>query len=498
MSARDLFLAVDVGTGATKAVLFDAQLKPVQTLRKHYPILIPAKGWSEQEPEVLFHAVLTAIRDSFSSVPEGKRVAAISFSSQLYSTLAVKPDGRPLSNSITWSDTRSAGAAQSLKQLPAAHQITQRTGCPIDSVYSLAKVKWLRESLPLPSDTRFVTIKEYILYRLTGDWAADWGIASATGMFNIHTHEWDVEALDAAGIQQENLSPLVSPRTVMRFRDEIRLQANIPDGTPLVVGGGDGQLASLSIAAESPEALAVNVGTSAAARAIVRQPDVDPAGHLWTYVADENLWVTGGMVSSGGIVFEWFLNNFVSMGEASSGEAISPDLYTAVDRLAAAISPGAEDLLFIPYLSGAQAPDWLPAIRGSFTGVDLKHTRGHFVRAVLEGIARSIYRITESIEACLNRSFDETYVTGGLTSSAVWLQIAADMFDSVIVVPETSEGSARGAAILAMFSLGMKSGIQDFQEMSAPLKRVVPVESASRIYREQRDKFLIMLNNTAS
>ncbi len=402
-----------------------------------------------------------------------------------------------LSNSLTWSDTRSHQEAHALRQCPQASEIIQRTGCPIDAAYPLAKIKWLKDNLTLPPEARFVSIKEYVLQRLTGQYLADWAIASATGMFDIRLHRWDPEATALLGISAENLSSLVSPRTVLEtWSQEARDLADIPPGTPLVIGGGDGQLASLGVGAATSDALAVNVGTSAAARALIRQPAVDPGGRLWTYVADEQLWAIGGMVSSGGIVFEWFLNNFFTPPDATRGEAISPEIYASVDRIASQAPPGAEGLLFIPYLSGAQAPDWLPNTRGSFSGIALTHQRGHFARAVLEGITRSIYRIAESIESVLDRHFEEIYVTGGLTASAVWLQIAADMFGAVVAVPETSEGSARGAAMLAMIALGMKSDLRDFQGLFTPRQRVYPDDKAAEIYREQYKWFLSKLDQT--
>ena len=325
MSAGDLVLAIDIGTGATKAVLFDAQLKPVAILRKHYPLLAPAKGWSEQEPEVIFQAVLAALHESFAAAPPGSRIRGVAFSSQLYSVLALGPEGQVLSNSLTWSDTRSHQEAQALRQCPQASEIIQRTGCPIDAAYPLAKIKWLKDNLSLPPEARFVSIKEYVLQRLTGQFLADWAIASATGMFDIRLQRWDPEATALLGITAENLSSLVSPRTVLEtWSQEARDLAGIPPGTPLVVGGGDGQLASLGVGAATSDALAVNVGTSAAARALIRQPAVDPGGRLWTYVADEKLWAIGGMVSSGGIVFEWFLNNFFTTPDATRGERDQP------------------------------------------------------------------------------------------------------------------------------------------------------------------------------
>jgi gluconokinase len=400
---------------------------------------------------------------------------------------------------LTWSDTRSADAAWRLRQDSVVLQNSKKTGCPIDSVYPFIKIHWLRENLQLPDQTRYVSIKEYVTHRLTGKWVVDWAIASATGMFDIRQLRWDPAALASLGIREGNLSRLVSPRTVLTtWTPDARETAGIPPGIPLVIGGGDGQLASLGVGAASSGALAVNVGTSAAARAIIREPQVDPLGQLWTYVVDEGLWVTGGMVSSGGIVFEWFLNNFISASGVADGStqdpsAIDPDLYAYVDRLASSVPAGAEDLLFIPYLSGAQAPDWQPRTRGSFTSIDLRHTRGHFSRAVLEGIARSIHRIAEAIEERQGRQFVEVYVTGGLTASDVWLQIAADMFGSTIAVPVTSEGSARGAAMLALIALGMKEGYEDFDGWSEPVRKVRPRLATQEMYQKQKRQFLSAL-----
>lgn len=489
MSERDLILAVDIGTGATKAVLFDASLKQVALVRRHYPIHVPNKGWSEQEPDAIYQAVLEAIRAALQACPPGYTVQGLSISAQLYSILAVTADGKPLTNSIPWSDTRSAEQAARLRLNPVADGIRRRTGCPIDSVYPRSKIQWIKENLSLPVDARFISIKEYVIHRLTGQFLADWSIASATGLFDIQNKTWDAAALDLLGITQENLSQLVSTRTVLAIREEARQDAGIPYGLPLILGGGDGPLASLGVGALGTNGLAVNVGTSAAARAVIRQPRIDPAGQLWTYLIDDGLWVTGGMVSSGGIVLEWFLENFF-LAQAVEEGGFSASLYTQVDRLAGDAPAGAEGLLFIPYLSGAQCPDWSPETRGSFIGMDLKHRRGHISRAVLEGITRSIYRIAEAIQGLLDRQFEEVYVTGGLTASSLWLQIAADMFGASVIVPETSEGSARGAAMLAMIALEMKSGLDDFDGLSVARVRVDPNLSAHGYYQEQHQRFL--------
>ncbi len=497
MADSDLILAVDIGTGATKAVVFDSHLTQVAIVKRNYPILVPSSGWSEQEPEVIYRAVVGAIQEIQKALPAGSHICAISFSSQLYSALAVSEDGVPLTNSLPWSDTRSAAVVGKLRMDTRAANLSQRTGCPLDAVYPLAKIKWMREHLTLPKSTRYISIKEYVLYRLTGQFLVDWSIASATGLFNIHTRTWDTEALELVGISEANLSPLVAPTLVLNsWSDTAREDCGIQGEIPLIIGGGDGPLASLGVGAATADVLAVNVGTSAAARAVIRQPAIDPEGRLWTYLMTEGLWVTGGMVSSGGIVFEWFLDNFYHQAEVSGRENISEALYQQADLLASQAPPGAEGLIFIPYLSGVQCPDWSPRTRGSFSGLELKHQRPHFARAVLEGITRSIYRVAKVIETLRQRHFDEVYVTGGLTASPVWLQIAADMFGATVVVPETSEGSARGAAMLAMISLGWKSGLEDFHNLFIPKEKIAPRQSVHEIYEEQNHRFMRILDLT--
>jgi len=491
----DFILSVDIGTSATKAILFDADVKQVAIVRKPYPIHAPHKGWSEQEPEVIFDAVLGALQEIAQSVPESSRVLGVSFSSQLYSVLAVDADGKALTNSLTWSDTRSAEIAELISQHSEAQGIYQRTGCPIDAIYPLAKIQWLRENVELPENIKFISIKEYVLFRLIGQWMADWSIASATGLFDIKEHHWDETALSLLGITPANLSELVPPRHIFtKWNKEIIERIGLSPDTPLIIGGGDGPLASIGVGAYNSDTLAVNVGTSAAARLTISEAKVDPEGRLWTYVVDEDLWVIGGIVSSGGIVYDWALRNFFSGIEESEDDGSTQRVHEYADRLASAVPPGAENLIFIPYLGGEQSPVWHPHTRGSFFGLDFRHNRGHFVRAVLEGITRSIYRISESIQFMLNSQFNEIRVTGGLTSSPLWLQIAADMFGTPIAVPESAEGSARGAAMLAIVSLGLKSNIEDFADLVVAQKRVHPREEIHAYYQTQYQMFKELLD----
>lgn len=484
-------LAVDIGTSATKAVLYNQALEVVSVARRSYPIYQPHWGWSEQNPEEIVEAVVKAIYQIVQKLPRREKPKTVAFSCQQYSILAVDPKGHPLTNSLTWSDTRSAEVAERLRKRPEAREIYARTACPMDAIYPLSKIGRLREQNEFEAGVRFVSIKEYVIYRITGQYIVDWSTASATGMLDVHLNQWDQAALDLLGITPADLSPLASPRTVITgIREEFLTATGLPKDTVIVIGGGDGPLANLGVGATQPGILAINVGTSAAARCAVLEAKVDPQGRLWTYVADEGLWVIGGIVSSGGQVYRWWVENTTLSGTKPDSGQLLPGDMEAVDRQAAATPPGADGLLFVPYLGGEQCPTWRPQTRGSFLGLDFRHRQGHMARAVLEGIARSLYRVAGQIQSVLGHPFYEIRVTGGLSKSSVWLQIAADMFGIPVAAPESTEGSARGAAILAGLALGLWA-VPDQAGGRSGLERVIqPRPEVHEFYEAQYELFL--------
>jgi gluconokinase len=488
-------LAVDIGTSATKAVLFNRSLEVVSIARQEYPIYNPHWGWSEQNPDEIFNAVIQAIRLSLHNLPARNKLLALSFSSQQYSILAVDSKGKPLTTSLTWSDTRSKKVASRFQKHPNAEQVYAKTGCPIDAIYPLSKIGWLQEQHNFDTGVRFISIKEYVLHQITGQYIVDWPTASATGLFDIHQKKWDLTSLGLLGITSDNLSELVSPRTLLtKVKKDFLTAADLPAKTQLVIGGGDGPLANIGVGATSPDILAINVGTSAAARCAVPNPEIDPHGRLWTYVVDEGLWVLGGIVSSGGIVYKWWVDNTVpTKMDKVDFQSSTMDVET-VEQEVALTPPGAEGLIFVPYLGGEQCPGWQPDTRGSFFGLDFRHQKGHLTRAVLEGITRSLYRVAEQIQMVLTHPFNEIRVTGGLSQSSTWLQIAADMFGVPVTVPKSSEGSAKGAAIIGGLALGLWSSIDQLNDHFNIKYKINPRDEIHELYQSQYEVFLNVLD----
>jgi gluconokinase len=445
-------VAIDLGTSAARGVLFDLSAKPVKVARQPYSLLSPRPGWSEQDPDEILKAVVACLHEIVSYVSQKNEIIGVTFSSQMYSVLAMDQEGKTATNSMTWNDRRSVEIADNLRSSEEFRKLVSSTGCPISEIFPIYKILWLKQNLMEFSNLKFISIKDYVIFRLTGQLIADWSIASASGLFSIAAKQWNEDVLSFVGLDRfANLPEVASPRAVIKqWKGEVA-DIGILEGTPIVLGGGDGPLASLGIGAVRPGAAAINVGTSAAFRLTVDKPFVDAAGKLWTFVADEQLWVTGG-ITGGGIVYDWMIRTYFQDREAAlpTGE-----IYRYVDELVQTIAAGAEGLLFIPYIAGEQSPGWNAKQRGGFVGLGVEHSLAHFSRAVLEGLAFSLYRIANTVGSNTQVSSDRIYMSGGITNSDVWLQLAADVFGCDVLALENTEGSAKGSMLLASLALGI-------------------------------------------
>lgn len=454
-------IAIDLGTSAARAVLFNLSAKPILVNRQPYHLLSPRPGWSEQDPEEIVNAVITCLREITRQVSSENEILCVTFSSQMYSILALDQEGRAVTNSITWNDRRSTDIADDFKLNEEFRRLILSTGCPISEIFPIYKILWIKQNLAKHSNLKFVAIKDYVIARLTGQLITDWSTASASGLFNVTDKRWNEEVLSFVGLDRlANLPELASPRAVITDWKTKLAETGILGGTPIVLGGGDGPLASLGIGAVRPGSIAINVGTSAALRMTVDTPSLDPTGRLWTFVADEELWVTGG-ITGGGIVYDWLIRTYFKEKAA----LLPGQIYKYVDELVQTVAPGAEGLLFIPYLSGQQSPDWNAKQRGGFVGLGVEHDVAHFSRAVLEGLAFSLCRIANTVDLNLQRSSERIYMSGGITNSDVWLQLAADVFGCEVFALDNTEGSAKGSMLLGLLAHGV---ITKPDELSAP------------------------------
>jgi gluconokinase len=346
-----LVIGVDIGTTSTKSVGFDATGAELASHAEGYGLHEPAPGRAEQDPDEIVAAVLTTIKEVAHRLPGS--VAALSFGSAMHSLIGLDPEGKPLTASITWADSRAAAQAERVRSSAGGLALHRRTGTPVHPMAPLAKLIWFHEQEPKLCERvgHWVGIKDYVLLRLCDVLVTDHSMASGSGLMDIHRLAWDAEALRLASITEEQLPELVSTTTVLSgLTEDAASSAGVPTRTRVVVGAGDGPLANLGLGAVAPGVAACSIGTSGALRVMVENPAVDPLGGVFCYALTEDRWVVGGAINNGGVVLRW------------AGDALAPDLGTKAEEellaLAATAPAGSGGLIMLPYLLSERAPHW--------------------------------------------------------------------------------------------------------------------------------------------
>jgi len=482
---RTYSIGIDIGTTSTKAIVFSDSGENIRQVSVEYPLLRPESNAAEQNPDEIFDAVVLATKKVILDAQLTKdQIRFISFSAAMHSLIALDKQDRPLTGSITWADQRSEYYARKLNEQngPA---IYQKTGTPIHSMSPLSKLIWMREEKPrtFKQADHFIGIKEYVFHKLFGKYVVDYSIASATGLFNIHTLDWDDEALKTAQITRDQLPKAVPTTTVFReMKPEIADVIGIHPDTPVVIGASDGCLANLGVNAIEPGVIAMTIGTSGAIRTVTNRPVTDPQGRFFCYALTENHWVIGGPVNNGGMIFDWMINE---LGKEETAEALQTgqNPFSLITEKIDTVPAGAEGLLFYPYLTGERAPLWNANAKGSFYGLALHHKKEHMMRAVLEGINLNLYMVYQTLESIIG-SPDEIHASGGFAQSNVWRQMLADIFNTDIHVAHTVESSAFGATILGRYALdeinSLEEGSKDIESIDINQPKTKNVE----IYKE--------------
>jgi len=478
-------IGVDIGTTSTKAVVFDKQGNFVAKENIEYPLLTPNPETAEQDPDQIFEAVVEAIRSSLamSGLTE-EAVDFVSFSSAMHSVIAVDVFGKPLTKSITWADNRSNEYAQKIKN-DNGHEIYRRTGTPIHPMSPLSKLAWLHgESPELCKQTaKFISIKEYIFQQLFGKYEVDFSIASATGLFNLEKLDWDEEALKVAGVTRDKLSlPVPTTSYMSGLSPSYSSKMGLRPDTRFYLGASDGVLSNLGVNAIEKGAVAVTIGTSGAIRTVTDKPVTDPKGRIFCYALTENHWVIGGPVNNGGMIFRW-LKEELCQDVVEQAKVTNEDAYDVLTKIAASVSPGAQGLLFHPYMAGERAPIWDANARGSFFGLGLNHKKEDMVRAVLEGILFNLYSVLLALEELIGEP-TRIQATGGFAQSAILRQMMADIFNQEVVVPESFESSCFGACVLGLYATGEMENLEDVSKLIGSVHTHSPDESAALTYQQ--------------
>jgi len=486
-------LSHDLGTTGDKATLFSREGKLIASAFTPYDTLYPHIGWAEQNPDDYWDAFCRSTRSIIDDAGvKPSDIGVVAFSGQMMAALPVDSDGKALRNSIIWADLRSTAQADKVKDRVGADRVYRLTGHRLSASYSATKIMWIRENEPqvYKATEKFVHAKDYLVFKLTGKLCTDYSDASGMNLLDVRKLEWSDEMIEATGIDREKLPELhESTDVVGSVNDSASSQSGLVQGTPVVIGGGDGPCATCgSGVVEAGEAY-IYLGTSTWMGMASEIPLIDPQKRTFTFCHfKRGLYMPAGTMQAGGGSFKWLRDKLGDV-ERLEAEQEGGDAYDILTRKADVVACGSEGLLFLPYLMGERSPLWNPNARGCFIGLSMVHGKEHMIRSVLEGVAFNMKIIAEAIQEQGVKP-KQVRIIGGGAKSSVWRQIFADILETPIQrLNFIEEATSIGAAIAGGVGTGMFRNLREGASFVKAVETTEPVSDHFPVYRYQYDLF---------
>lgn len=458
----ECIITIEIGTGAIRVAAFDIEGNILGHSKGAFPTFHVKPDYSEQDPEQIFITMLYMLKNFLNEKihPKNHQVLSICFSSAMHSVLPIDRHGVPLGNAMVWSDNRAKKEAQELKNSPFAETLYKVTGTPIHAMSPLNKITWLKNNdrERFSATQKFISIKTYIIQQLTGEYVVDYSVASATGMLNIYSLQWEDDALHYAGINKAKLADVVPVFYAPgKLKKEYQMSLGLHDKVKLIVGSSDGCMATLGAGVWNDGKATVTMEESGAVRVVGKEVLQDDRQRLFNYVLDKGHYVSGGPTNNAGAVFEWYAKQFGDFKKAFDVE----DCMANLTDEAARVAPGAEGLIFLPYLQGERAPIWNANARGVYFGLNIRHEQKHFIRATIEGILYAFYSIGKTLQE--HRCINSLSVNGSFASYSLWTQMMADIFNMPVQVKQHSgsDSVACGGFLLCATDMGIYRNLDE-------------------------------------
>lgn len=441
-----MFLGLDVGTGGTRVVLVDERGKVVASAsEEHAPFQSPFPGWAEQDPEDWWRAAQKAIREVVSATPR-LRVDAVGLTGQMHGAVMLDAAGAVLRSSLIWCDQRTDEECEWLHKEIGRERLIELVANPALPNFTLTKLLWVKKHQPelFAKIAHVLCPKDYVRYRMTGTYAMDVQEASGTLLLDVANRRWSGEVARIAGIPEAWLPRLFeSPEVCAHISTQAAALTGLTAGIPVVAGAGDQGAGAVGMGILAPGSVSATIGTSGVVFAATAAPTRDPLGRLHTFChAVPGRWHVMGVTQAAGLSLRW-LRDTIAPGES----------YDALTASASKIQAGSDGLLWTPYLLGERTPHLDSQARAAFVGLTAGHTRGHLVRAVLEGVAYSL-KDTFTLFAELGIPVNGVRLGGGGAHGPLWREIQAAVYGYTTDVLVAEEGGAFGAALLAGVGAG--------------------------------------------
>jgi xylulokinase len=443
------FLGIDASTTATKALLMHADGEVRGVASPEYTYETPQPLWTEQHPDLWWQATVEGIRQVLAQTQvDPADVQGVGLTGQMHGLVLLDAAGEVLRPAILWNDQRTGTQCDEIRRRLGKARLIQLTGNDALTGFTAPKILWVREHEPevYAQAAHVLLPKDYVRYRLTGQFATDKAGGAGTLLFDVKARDWSPEVLDALDIPADWLPKTYEgPEITGRISVEAAQATGLKAGTPVVGGGGDQAAQAVGVGVVEPGIVALTLGTSGVVFASTGEPFIEPEGRLHAFChAVPGRWHLMGVMLSAAGSLRWYRDTL------APGVDFDVLLAPATD-----VPPGSEGLLFLPYLTGERTPHPDPLARGAFVGLTVRHTQAHLTRAILEGVAFGLRDSFELIKSAGLAEIRQVRVSGGGARSALWRQILADVLNVELVTVNTTEGAAYGAALLAATGAGV-------------------------------------------
>jgi xylulokinase len=473
-----LWLGIDIGTGGSRALLVDAAGKVrAGVTAVHEDMRMERPFWAEQRPENWWDAAVQAIRGVMSQAGvTGADIRAIGLSGQMHGLVLLDAGDRVIRPSLIWCDQRSQPQVDAIHATLGRENVLRYIANPVLTGFTLPKLLWVRDHEPqnFARARRMLLPKDYVRFRLTGEYATEVSDASGTALFDVVQRRWSYEMVDGLGLDRALLPVCYESSDVTgKITPSVAELTGLKAGTPVAGGGGDQAASAVGNGIVEAGTVSCTLGTSGVVFAYMEKVAYDPSGRVHTFChAVRDKWHLMGVTQGAGLSLQWFRNQLAPAMD-----------YDALTAEAATAAPGAQGLFWLPYLMGERTPHLDATARGGWIGLTAKHARADLVRAVIEGVSYSQLDCLQIIES-LGVAVNSVRVSGGGAKSKFWRQLLADILDRRVVTIETQEGSAYGAALLALAASGEFGSVPEVCRMAIHEKEsVAPQPAAAEYYR---------------
>jgi xylulokinase len=442
--------------------------------------------WAEQRPENWWDAAQEAIRGVLKQAgAKGADVKAIGLSGQMHGLVLLDADNKVVRPALIWCDQRSQPQVDAINQAIGKANVVAYTANPMLTGFTLPKLMWVRDNEPQNFERvkKFLLPKDYIRFMLTGEHVTEVSDASGTGLLDVVTRRWSREMTDRLKLDKSLLPALKESVEVTGVVTAAAAKATgLKEGTPVVGGAGDQAASGVGNGIVAPGVASCTLGTSGVVFAYLDRPQYDPQGRVHTFChAVPGKWHVMGVTQGAGLSLQWFRNQFAPGSE-----------YDALTAEAATVPALSNGLFWLPYLMGERTPHLDSIARGAWVGLTAKHNRADMIRAILEGVSYSMRDCLQILEQ-MNGEVNTVRASGGGARSAFWRQMLADILGVRLTTLENKEGSAFGAALLAMAGSGAFSSVEEAcRNTVREADQLVPYPHTSAAYQRGYEVYTVL------